>query len=571
MPTDQANRIIRHLRKIASVRSRETLSDGQLLELFVAQREEAALATLVERHGPMVLAVCRRVLRNPHDAEDAFQATFLVLLRKAASIARRDLLSSWLYGVAYRTALKARTASAKRRAKETPLHDLPTKPSAGQDWQELLPLLDQELNRLPDKYRAPVVLCDLEVKTRREAARLLGIPEGTLSTRLARGRALLAKKLARHGLYLSVGPLAVLLSKNAASATMPPALAASTVRAAGLWVAGKTTAEAISANVIALTEGVLKSMMLTRLKTSLVVLLALVLVGGGVRFQLYRLRAEGEPGTPAKVEDPRSVGGDRDVTEDDGSLAWDRLGLKLQLVGPAEVAQASRTLHGGMKVLAVRPNGPAAEQQVRKGDVVVGLNHWETRTRESVPFVLGFCQGKGMTTVRYTLVRGRALLRGELALEAAGCKDADPKLKKLGSPETEPGDAPSRLEKLADPKPSGKRTTLADPDVIVIDHRKLSIPVQVARAGPSLKELRLLVSTDEGKTWTEECTIAATEKAFTFCAPRDGLYWFLVQTVWADGRTEPSIIQAWVKPALKVRIETDGREEQTTEPGIKVR
>src|SRR5262249_26019760 len=159
------------------------------------------------RHGPMVLGVCRRVLDHAHDAEDAFQATFLVLARKAASIVARDTVGNWLYGVAYRTAHKARVAAARRRLKERQM----SRPEALDEdvWRELRPVLDQELNRLPEKYREPVILCDLEGQTRKEAARRLGWPEGTLSGRLSRARVLLAKRLARHGLTLSGGAMAV--------------------------------------------------------------------------------------------------------------------------------------------------------------------------------------------------------------------------------------------------------------------------------------------------------------------------------------------------------------------------
>src|SRR5262249_48577907 len=157
-------------------------------------REETAFAALVRRHGPMVWGVCRRVLPSYHDAEDAFQATFLVLVRKAASVMPREKVANWLYGVAYQTALKAPAVAARRGARERQLTPFP-EPALPEPERrpELGPLLDQELTRLPDLYRVPVVLCDLEGLTYREAARQLGCPEGTLAARLARARALLAK------------------------------------------------------------------------------------------------------------------------------------------------------------------------------------------------------------------------------------------------------------------------------------------------------------------------------------------------------------------------------------------
>src|SRR5262249_46529495 len=156
------------------------------------------------------------------DAEDAFQATFLVLLRKAGTVVPRELVGNWLYGVAYRTALAAKTAAATRRAKERQAHDMPQpQTSAADPWEELRPLLDRELHGLPDKSRVPVVLCDLQGKTRKEAARQLGWPEGTVAGRLARARVLLARRLSRHGLTLSGGALAALLARNTAAAGVP--------------------------------------------------------------------------------------------------------------------------------------------------------------------------------------------------------------------------------------------------------------------------------------------------------------------------------------------------------------
>src|SRR5262249_36741181 len=159
----------------------------QLLEVFVERREEAAFAALVRRHGPMVWGVCRRVLPSYHDAEDAFQATFLVLLRKAASIMPREMVGNWLYGVAHRTAVRAKVASDKQRMRERHMTAMPEPAVIEPDrW------LDEELSRLPDKYRAVIVLCDLEDKTRKQVARQLDVPEGTVASRLTTARKMLA-------------------------------------------------------------------------------------------------------------------------------------------------------------------------------------------------------------------------------------------------------------------------------------------------------------------------------------------------------------------------------------------
>jgi RNA polymerase sigma factor (sigma-70 family) len=283
MATSQPNAILQHLRQSVLVPDAAGLTDGQLLEAFLGSRDEAAFGLLVRRHGPMVMGVCRRVLRNVHDAEDAFQATFLVLVKKAASIASRELLANWLYGVAYNTARRANVAVARRRARERQVLEMPEPEAAvANPWTELQPLLDQELSRLPDRYRVPIVLCYLEGKTRKEAARQLGCPEGTVAGRLVRARAMLARRLARHGLVLSSGSLAVLLSQEA-SACVSTSVASDTIKAATLFAAGEAAAAGvIPANVFALTKGVRRSMLMTKLTIATVVLSIVACVGLGI-------------------------------------------------------------------------------------------------------------------------------------------------------------------------------------------------------------------------------------------------------------------------------------------------
>lgn len=281
MATSQINRVIDYLRRTALAGGEANLTDGQLLECFVRHRDEAAAAALVRRHGPMVWGVCRRVLRSHHDAEDAFQATFLVLLRRAASITSRELVAHWLYGVAHQTALKARATTAKRMAREKQVIEMPESEAGTEPnlWPDLQPLLDQELSRLPDKYRLAIVLCDLEGKSRKEAARQLKIPEGTLSSRLTTARTMLATRLARHGLAVSGASVAAVLTQNVASASEPTSVLSSTIKVVTLVAAGKTApAGLISAKVAALMEGVVKSMLLTKLKTVTTLMLMLSIV-----------------------------------------------------------------------------------------------------------------------------------------------------------------------------------------------------------------------------------------------------------------------------------------------------
>jgi RNA polymerase sigma factor (sigma-70 family) len=285
MTARHINRVVGRLRR--AVGTDAACSDAQLLERFISRREPAAFETLLSRHGPMVLGVCRRVLGNEADAEDAFQATFLVLVRRAASVVPRERVGNWLYGVACRTAMKARSMNGKRRLRERQAGERTMVPANVEDsWPELRAVLDEELARLPDRYRDPVILCDLEAKTHREAARLLGWPDGTLTTRLIAARRLLAARLTRRGVVWSAGAVAALVAPTAVPAT----LAAPTTRAALAPLAGM-----VPAKVAALTEGVLKAMLIAKLKTVAAGVLGLVLLGAGAGALTFEGQAQ-EPG-----------------------------------------------------------------------------------------------------------------------------------------------------------------------------------------------------------------------------------------------------------------------------------
>ena len=198
MTTGQPQAVLRHLRRLV-LRDDASPADGELLEEFVARRDEAAFEALLRRHGPMVLGVCRRVLSDCNDADDAFQATFLVLIRNAGSLSRPELLGNWLYGVAYRTAARLRAqAAARQRRERQAMHELAAPPAEDPAWREVRSLLDEELNRLPERYRRPFVLCHLEGLTNEEAARRLGCPKGTVASRASRARERLRDRLERH-------------------------------------------------------------------------------------------------------------------------------------------------------------------------------------------------------------------------------------------------------------------------------------------------------------------------------------------------------------------------------------
>jgi len=304
MTTGQTSGFIQHLRRTVLLREGEGLTDGQLLEDYISRRDEAAFAALVRRHGKMIWGVCCRVLRNHHDAEDAFQATFLVLVRRAASISSRELLANWLYGVAHQTALKARATAAKRKGRERQVTEMPEPALTQQDqWRDLQPVLDEELSRLPDRYRGVIVLCDLEGKTRKEAAGQLGCPEGTVASRLVRARTMLAKRLTQRGVASSGGALATVLAQQAASA-VPNSVVGSTIKAASLLAAGKAAATgAISLTVAALMEGVMKAMLVTKLRAAIAVVLILGFVATGATVLTCRTAA-GQQEKPSIAENP---------------------------------------------------------------------------------------------------------------------------------------------------------------------------------------------------------------------------------------------------------------------------
>jgi RNA polymerase sigma factor (sigma-70 family) len=271
--------VVTYLRRLAPAADPGEVTDAQLLDSFVTHRDDAALAALIQRHGPLVWGVCRRTLSHTQDAEDAFQATWLVLVRRAKSIRRRASVRSWLYGVAYRVAVRARAGKRLREVRERQAPQRPaTDPSREVIVHDLRSVLDEEINRLPAREQLPVILCYLEGKTNDQAAHLLGWTRGTIATRLARARQRLRGRLTRRGLTWSEGVLAAVGSP----APPPTAKAAATFQAALLMAsAGPVALGAISATIVSLTEGVLRTMFLTKLKTVAAVVLAVGLLSGG--------------------------------------------------------------------------------------------------------------------------------------------------------------------------------------------------------------------------------------------------------------------------------------------------
>jgi RNA polymerase sigma factor (sigma-70 family) len=272
-------------------------SDARLMERFICHADGQAFASLLRRHGPMVYGVCRRVLDNADDAEDVFQATFLVLVRKARSLRSLASVGSWLYGVAYRTALEARRAMARRRAKEAQAPPRAARTDTDQAFlDELRAVLDLELARLPERYRQVIVLCDLEGQGRKDVARRLRCPEGTVASRLAKARTVLAARLTRHGLTLSTAALGTALAAEAASACVPPSWLPATIAAARHFAANCAgTAGAVSASVASLVQGVCRTMLVKRLTTIGAILFIVALAGFGAGTLYFQTATAGPP------------------------------------------------------------------------------------------------------------------------------------------------------------------------------------------------------------------------------------------------------------------------------------
>jgi RNA polymerase sigma factor (sigma-70 family) len=310
MAPDRYGSSLRPIRTLFSVGTAGGLTDAELLERFATREGEAAelaFAVLVERHGPMVLRVCRQVVRDGHAAEDAFQAAFLVLARKARSLRLRDSLAPWLQQVAWRTALHLRADIVRRRRHERRAAERAAKVVAGPESDELGESLHEELSRLPARYRLPLVLCYLEGLTSEQAARQLGWPTGTVRSRLARGRERLRDRLARRGLAPSAAALAAALAPRSAWSAVPPALVDAAARAAVLVNAGRAAAGAVPAVILSLSQGVLLDMAMTKWKIAGIALLVTGVLATGAM-----LPAQGTRSVPAvgASDDPNLSGDD---------------------------------------------------------------------------------------------------------------------------------------------------------------------------------------------------------------------------------------------------------------------
>lgn len=325
MAKTQLKRVIRTIRQLSDRQVLADLTDGQLLRHFHEDGNEEAFAAIVERHGSMVLGVCRRVVSQQVDAEDAFQATFLILARKASTIRKVESLAGWLHGVAQRVALNARRSAMRRRQHESVVEERTAEsPAASASLKELQLILDDEVQRLPERYRIPFVLVCLEGMSKPDAAKAMSCKEGTVSSRLARARETLQQRLLRRGVALASALGAIAATGETASAGVPTVLAESTVKAASAIAGGGTAINTVvSASVAGLVERTIKTMMIGKLKMAMTAVLLGVCGSAALAYGL--LSSGGPVNSPAKSEEHRKDGqpGPNGDLKDDGFIALD--------------------------------------------------------------------------------------------------------------------------------------------------------------------------------------------------------------------------------------------------------
>jgi RNA polymerase sigma factor (sigma-70 family) len=369
MAEDVLTHVVRHIRRLAGWRSGIGVTDQHLLKRYLAERDHVAIETLVARHAPLVLGVCRKVLRDSHDAEDAFQATFLVLFRKAESIRRHDALGPWLYGVAYRVAARVRSNRQKQRSRERGIEEETlVSEEGGELVEEISPLIHEEINRLPDKYRKPIVLCYLQGKKRDEAAQLLGWSRGAVKGRLERARDLLRGRLLKRGVEISAVALTAALSQTSASAASAELIGQVAEAAISLAQKG-TVAGMVSRTVGSLAEGVLRSMLVTKIRLAVIMILSLAaLTAAGTAVGL-RVSAD-QPQVPKterrerRTEESAKPTSTKESDDHDHFLdvACLRDGIVQSLGGPA--SEGKRDLRGLRK-----------GDRIEEGQVLATLDH----------------------------------------------------------------------------------------------------------------------------------------------------------------------------------------------------
>jgi RNA polymerase sigma factor (sigma-70 family) len=364
-----SSNLLRCLTRALDGRQADGAADADLLGRFVERRDQTAFELLVWRHGPMVHGLCRRLLRRAEDADDAFQAAFLILVRKARSIANRTSLGSWLYKVAYRVALEVRAREAKHRAAPANAEIADRETAEDVARRDMRRAVAEEVDRLPEKYRLPVVLCYLSGKTTEEAARSLGCPRGTVLSRLASARQRLRGRLERRG----VAPSAAEALGPKAPAGIPPVLVGATVRAAAWLAAGQgRDAAVVPGSILSLMEGALRTMLVKKMKWAAAILAAAALVGGGVGLWFRQPAAAEPPGRTRDAEPAPTVRGDEPRAAAKAAESPRPVGTWEREVGPVHIT---------MRVEADRiyGTGTAVEKDGRKYDFAIDADYSVTK------------------------------------------------------------------------------------------------------------------------------------------------------------------------------------------------
>jgi RNA polymerase sigma factor (sigma-70 family) len=605
MTTRSLHDLILYLRRTLRRPGDASLSDGQLLERWVGERDQAAFELLLWRHGPMVLHTCRRLLRRREDVEDVFQATFLVLVRKAGSIRRGAALAAWLHRVACRIALRARAASSRRAGREQFLVDVPviadTEEAAARD---LRAVLDEEIDRLPSRYRRAVVLCCLEGKSQEEAARLLACPRGTVSSWLTRGRQRLRQRLLRRGVDLSIAGLTALTPDASAAALAP--LVAPLLRGAAAG-GGIVPVGMMSAQTIALAEGMLRTMLMTKVKIAAAVLLLGGLFAAGIGTLSHSTQAADPQAEPRETKKaakgvPLALSGA--VSGNDG-IAWGKTAHGLQAgiafrpgdqesytVGESVTfvvylrnvsKKTIRLTHLESLFAVFTPTVVEAEHDIR---IVVAPGPISFRTVPMIHRTLGpgerITLGHPWFRIRPVDWQGKVLgptccaLPGRYKVGYAGfsLRLNDDK-EDVMSPATGQVELNIRQSDAAGDNRSGSRVLprgknvlpkpfFVDPHVprdfraemIFVSTRSFALPLRV---DPAMREkiggFILYVSKDNGQTVEIADRKPPTAQRFHYQAPGDGIYWFVVGTESKEGRARP-IDVPMDSPAIRIWVDT---------------
>jgi RNA polymerase sigma factor (sigma-70 family) len=415
MTTARLGTLLRHLQTLGAGRHEPETTDRQLLDDFAGQRDESAFAAIVSRHGAMVLGVCRRVLGHEQDAEDAFQATFLVLARNSVSIRKREALAEWLHGVAYRTAMKAKRSAARRRSHEDQVRHSTPEAVSNPRWDEVQAVLDEEIRRLPEPFRSAFTLCVLEGKSGPQAAAELGCKEGTVSSRLTRARRLLQQRLSRRGIQLGTLLAALSVAESASRAALPAALAQAASRFGLLVAAGEPAAGVIPSHVAALATGVTRAMFLSKAKIAVVMLVAAGLFAAGAGVLRYQTAVGQEseevpPAPAAKAPAKPPTAGAKPPAENDK----DTVAIAGRVLDPDGKPIAGAKLYQAFWVEFIEGNPPPAPKlrgtSDRDGRFQFRVPRDElTEHPKAVLQVVAIADGFGPDWVRLDQVDARAL------------------------------------------------------------------------------------------------------------------------------------------------------------------